>query len=305
VTALFATRNRAAAELARTLGRLAATDLPLLLEGETGTGKSFLAARLHRRSRPKRPLVVLDCGALPAGLLPSELFGHRAGAFTDATASRVGFLERAGSGTLVLDRVDALAQEAQVALLRVLEERRFSPVGGAAPRPFRARVIALAGAGAATQLEAGTLRRDLYHRLAGFHAELPPLRRRPEDVVPFARAVVRRLARRGDRPLALDAEAEALLEVQPWPGNFRELAAVVERACLLATGPRLGVAGLGLDAGNWPAVAGVAAERALPLERVTRLYALAVLAGERGNVSRAARLLGVSRRTLIRWRQEP
>ena len=305
MTALFATRNRAAAELARTLGRLAATDLPLLLEGETGTGKSFLAARLHRRSRPKRPLVVLDCGALPAGLLPSELFGHRAGAFTDATASRVGFLERAGSGTLVLDRVDALAQEAQVALLRVLEERRFSPVGGAAVRPFRARVIALAGAGTAAQLEAGVLRRDLYHRLAGFHAELPPLRRRPEDVVPFARAVVRRLARRGGRRLALDAEAEALLEVQPWPGNFRELAAVVERACLLATGPRLGVAEVGLDAGNWPAVAGVASARALPLERVTRLYALAVLAGERGNVSRAARLLGVSRRTLIRWRQEP
>ena len=305
MTALFATRNRAAAELARTLGRLAATDLPLLLEGETGTGKSFLAARLHRRSRPKRPLVVLDCGALPAGLLPSELFGHRAGAFTDATASRVGFLERAGSGTLVLDRVDALAQEAQVALLRVLEERRFSPVGGAAVRPFRARVIALAGAGTAAQLEAGVLRRDLYHRLAGFHAELPPLRRRPEDVVPFARAVVRRLARRGGRRLALDAEAEALLEVQPWPGNFRELAAVVERACLLATGPRLGVAEVGLDAGNWPAVAGVASARALPLERVTRLYALAVLAGERGNVSRAARVLGVSRRTLIRWRQEP
>ena len=304
MTALFATRNRAAAELARTLGRLAATDLPLLLEGETGTGKSFVAARLHRRGRATRPLVVLDCGALPGGLLPSELFGHRADAITDATRSRVGFLERAGAGTLVLDRVESLAPEAQVALLRVLEERRFTPVGGAAARPFRARVIALAGTGVAAQLESGALRRDLYHRLAGLHVELPPLRRRPEDVVPFARAAVRRLARRLGGRLALDGEAEALLEVQPWPGNFRELAAVVERACLLATAATIGVDALGLDAANWPAVAALAAEHTLPLERVTRLYALAVLAGERGNVSRAARLLGVSRRTLIRWRQE-
>jgi DNA-binding NtrC family response regulator len=304
VTGLFATRNRAAAELAGALGRLAATDLPLLLEGETGTGKSYLADRIHRRGRAPRPFVVLDCGVLPGGLLPSELFGHRAGAFTDATRSRVGWLERAGDGTLVLDRIEALAPEAQVALLRVLEERRFSPVGGGAARQFRARVVALAGAGVAERLASGALRRDLYHRLAGLHAELPPLRRRPEDILPFARATVRRAARQLGRPLALDAEAEALLEAQPWPGNFRELATLIERCCLLAPSGTVGVAVLGLDAGNWSTVAAVAAERALPLERVTRLYALAVLAGERGNVSRAARLLGVSRRTLIRWRQE-
>lgn len=305
MTGLFTTRNRVAAELAGTLGRLAASDLPLLLEGETGTGKSFLAARIHRRARAQRPLVVLDCGVLPEGLLPSELFGHRAGAFTDATRSRVGWLERAADGSLVLDRVEALAPEAQVALLRVLEERRFSPVGGAAARAFRARVIALAGAGVGERLAQGVLRRDLYHRLAGFHAELPPLRRRPEDIVPFARATVRRASRRLGRPLSLDVEAAALLEVQAWPGNFRELATVLERACLLARADTIGVADLGLGAGDWPAAAAVAAERVMPLERVTRLYALTVLAGEHGNVSRAARLLGVSRRTLIRWRREP
>jgi DNA-binding NtrC family response regulator len=304
VTGLFATRNRAAAELAVTLGRLAASDLPLLLEGETGTGKSFLAARIHRRGRARRPLVVLDCGVLPEGLLPSELFGHRAGAFTDATRSRVGWLERAADGTLVLDRIEALAPEAQVALLRVLEERRFSPVGAAAARPFRARVVALAGSGTAQRLAQGVLRRDLYHRLAGFHAELPLLRRRSEDIVPFARAAARRISRKLGRALAFDTEAEALLEVQAWPGNFRELATVVERACLLARAGTIGVADLGLSAEAWPAAAAVAAERTLPLERVSRLYALTVLAGERGNVSRAARLLGVSRRTLIRWRRE-
>ena len=304
MTTLFTTRNRAAAELAGTLGRLAASDLQLLLEGETGTGKSFLATRIHRRGRARRPLVVLDCGVLPEGLLPAELFGHRAGAFTDATRSRIGWLERAADGTLVLDRIETLAAEAQVALLRVLEERRFSPVGGAATRPFRARVVALAGSGIVERLAQGVLRRDLYHRLAGFHAELPPLRRRPEDIVPFARTVARRASRRLGRPLALDAESEALLEAQAWPGNFRELATVVERACLLARAGTIGVADLGLGPDGWSAVAAIAAERALPLERVTRLYALTMLAGERGNVSRAARLLGVSRRTLIRWRRE-
>jgi DNA-binding NtrC family response regulator len=165
-------------------------------------------------------------------------------------------------------------------------------------------VVALAGSGTAQRLAQGVLRRDLYHRLAGFHAELPPLRRRPEDIVPFARAAARRISRRLGRALALDTEAEALLEVQAWPGNFRELATVVERACLLARAGTIGVADLGLSAEAWPAAAAVAAERTLPLERVSRLYALTVLAGERGNVSRAARLLGVSRRTLIRWRRE-
>ena len=302
-TTLFASRNRRVAELARTLWRFAATDLALLLEGETGVGKSFAAARAHRAGRHGRPFVVVDCGAVPASLLASALFGHRAGAFTDATRPHRGLLERAADGTLVLDRVDALPSEGQTALLRVLEERSYVPVGTAVPRPFRARVIALADAGLQQRVDAGAFRPDLYHRLAGFHARLPALRQRPEDILPFARAVLRRGRRQPRGPAALSAEAGRLLAAYPWPGNFRELEATLTRARMQGGGEVIGPADLGLAGRAWPEVAVLAAERRAPLAEVERLYALWILAAERGNVSRAAATLGVSRRTLIRWRR--
>ncbi len=298
---LFTSRNDEAAALGRALARLAPTDLPILLSGETGVGKSFVARRIHRASRSGRPLVVIDCGAVPMGLLASELFGHVAGAFTDASRARTGRLEQAGDGTVVFDRVDALPPEAQVVLLRVLEERRFVPVGSSAARPLRARTLALAGEDLAARVARGDIRTDLYHRLAGFTAELPPLRRRPEDIVPFARSALRRAARRAGRQVALGREAAMLLVAFPWPGNFRELATVLERAAFLVDGAEVAVADLDLP-DRWPSVAELAADRRLPVAEVTRLYGLAVLAREGGNVSRAARVLGVSRRTLIRWR---
>jgi DNA-binding NtrC family response regulator len=301
VTPLFTSRNRDTSRLAATLARLAPTGLSLLVEGETGTGKSFVARAIHRRSRSGRPLVVVDCGAVPESLLAAELFGHRAGAFTDATRARRGWLERAADGTVILDRLDALTAAAQVTLLRVLEERVFYPVGTATPRRFAARVVACVAPGAAG--DAGPLRSDLYHRVAGYHATLPPLRRRPEDVLPFAGSVLRRLAGRGGAN-RLDAEAAALLAAYPWPGNFRELATTVERAALAAAGRPIGAADLGLPSRSWPEVAATAAERGMPLREATRLYGLLVLAQHGGNVSAAARALGVSRRTLIRWRAE-
>ncbi len=303
MNALFATRNRKAADLARALFRFAPTDLTLLLEGETGVGKSFVAARAHRVGRRGRPFVVVDCGAVPATLLASALFGHRAGAFTDATRPHRGLLERAADGTLVLDRVDALPSEGQTALLRVLEERTYAPVGTAVPRPFRARVIAVADAGVQQRMDAGAFRPDLYHRLAGFHAQLPALRHRPEDILPFARAVLRRGGWGAPGRVALTDEAGRLLTAYPWPGNFRELGAALTRARMQCAGGTIGPADLGLGGHAWPAVAALAAERALPLAEVERLYALWVLAAEGGNVSRAARMLGISRRTLIRWRR--
>jgi len=304
VKALFASRNRVVAERAATLARFAATELPLLVEGETGTGKSFVAARIHRRSRPRRPFVVVDCGTLSPTLVASELFGHRAGAFTDATRPRRGWLEQAGDGTLVLDRLELLPVNAQVALLRALEERRFFPVGGAQARPFRARVVALADAGVRARVAQGLVRLDLYHRVAGLHIELPPLRERPEDVLPFARRTLGQAARAAGVPLRFDPEAERLVAAYPWPGNFRELEAAVTRAALVARGDAIGAAELGLPLDSWPAVSGLALKRTAPLVEVERLYALWVLAGQAGNVSRAARVLGISRRTLIRWRSQ-
>jgi len=303
VRPLFHSRNRDTARLAATLARLAQTDLTVLLEGETGVGKSFVARAIHRRSRPRRPFVVVDCGAIPEALLPSELFGHRAGAFTDATRARQGWLARAGDGTVVLDRIDALAPTSQVALLRVVEERVFYPMGTATPRRLDARLIATASAGIGARLLDGSLRADLYHRVAGFHAVLPALRYRREDILPFAQATLRTLCRHAGVPRALDAEAEALLAAYPWPGNFRELAATLERALLQSAGTSLGIADLGLPDEGWPALAALAGERELPVDQVARLYGLFVLAHHGGNVTAAARVLGVSRRTLIRWRQ--
>jgi DNA-binding NtrC family response regulator len=284
--------------------RLAPTDLPLLFEGETGVGKNFVAARCHHVSRPGRPIVVVDCGAVPATLLASALFGHRAGAFTDATRAHAGLLERARDGTLLLDRVDALPPEGQTALLRVLEERAYFPVGTATSRPFRARVIALAGNGLLERVRDEEFRPDLYHRLAGYHAVLPPLRQRREDVLPFARSFLRRHARAAKRTVGLSSETERMLAAYPWPGNFRELEVVLSRALLQADGNAIEPPDLGLPAASWPEVAALAGSRAVPLAEVERLYALWVLASEGGNVSRAARTLGVSRRTLIRWRNQ-
>lgn len=285
--------------------RLAATDLALLLEGETGCGKSLLAAKVHRRSRSGRPLVVVDCGAVPASLAAAELFGHAPGAFTDATRARRGWLEQAGDGSLVFDRIEVLAPEVQVALLRALEERRFVPVGGVAARPLRARVIATATEEVSASLESGRLRRDLYHRLAGCHARIPPLRARPEDILPASAAFLRRQGRLMKTAFTLDDECEGVLRAYPWPGNFRELEGALQRGCLSAEGGRIRPHDLGLSGGDWDAVAMWAVQQRRSLAEVSRAYALWVLAAEGGNVSRAARLLGVSRRTLIRWRAQP
>lgn len=300
---LLPSRHPEVRELGRRLARVAASDLPLLLEGETGVGKSWCAARLHRLSRPGRPFVVLDCGTLAPGLVASELFGHQTGAFTDATRPRIGWLERAAGGTLVLDRLESLPPEGQVALLRVLEEARFFPVGSTHPRPFRARVIALADTPVAERVRRGELRADLYHRVAGLPLVLPPLRERPLDILPHAERTLRRLARRSPVPPVLSPEAQRLLEAYPWPGNFRELETVLARAVLNQEG-ELGAPALGLPADGWEAIAAQAGTRLLPLAEVQRLYALWVLAREGGNVTRTARVLGVSRRTVIRWRQQ-
>lgn len=301
---LVVTANPAAAAVMRTLTRLASTDLPLLLEGETGCGKSLLAARIHRRSRRGRPWVVVDCGAVPVGLAAAELFGHAPGAFTDATQARRGWLEQAGDGSLVLDRVEAMAPEVQIALLRTLEERRFVPLGGTSLRQLRARVIATATADVAACLEDGRLRRDLYHRLAGFHARIPPLRARPEDILPAGVEFLRRQSRLMKTAFFLDRECEEVLRAYPWPGNFRELEGALQRACLGADGGTLRPHHLGLSGADWRAVANWAAQQRRSLAEVARMYALWVLAAEAGNVSRTARILGVSRRTLIRWRAQ-
>lgn len=300
---LFSSREAAAAQVARSLAAVAATDLPLLVEGETGTGKSWVAARVHRVGRAGRPLVVVDCGATPEALFPAEVFGHRAGAFTDATRARRGALDRAANGTVVLDRLDVLPMSAQVALLRALEERRFTPLGSSDSAAVQARFICIVGSGVKDAVKAGIFRADLFHRVAGLHAVLPPLRERAGDILPFARSFLRRRARSLGRPLHLTVDAEAALLAYGWPGNFRELETILARALLLGCEETIDAAALGLS-GTWDSLAAPAALKARTLREIVRSFALSVLAREGGNVSRAARSLGISRRTLLRWREE-
>lgn len=223
--------------------RVAPTEVPVLLQGETGSGKEVVAQFLHARSRRSEgPMVRVNCGAIPPELVDSELFGHERGAFTGASALRQGWFERADGGTLLLDEVAELTPAAQVRLLRVLAEGTIQRVGGARPIHVSVRVVAATLADLRALAARGLFREDLWYRLSVFTVHLPALRDRLEDVpamaAHFAAAAGRRL---GTGPIALDAEALDALLAHPWPGNVRELAAVVERAAILGGGARLDV----------------------------------------------------------------
>lgn len=220
---------------------VAPSDVTVLIHGETGTGKELVARALHLQSpRRKRPLVKLNCAAISAGLVESELFGHVKGAFTGATDRRVGRFELADGGTLFLDEVSELPLDTQTKLLRVLQEREFEPVGSSKTQRVDVRVIAATNRDLAIDVERGRFRADLYYRLNVFPVNLPALRERPEDIPRlaqfFADRAARKLGKRFDRiaPTTLDR-----LLAHPWPGNVRDLQNVVERAAILSTGREL------------------------------------------------------------------
>ena len=221
--------------------RVAASRSGLLIQGESGTGKTRLARAIHTASpRADAPFVELNCGALPDALLLSELFGHKKGAFTGADRDRIGKFEAADGGTLFLDEIASASPELQVKLLRVLECGRFERVGDNTTRSVDVRVIAACNAALEAEVEAGRFREDLFWRLDVVAIDLPPLRERPGDLVALAQTFQDRLAREHGRTLApLDPLCQALLVAHDWPGNVRELENALERAVLLARGPRL------------------------------------------------------------------
>jgi transcriptional regulator with GAF, ATPase, and Fis domain len=221
--------------------QVAPTDAPVLIFGETGSGKEVLARAIHSRSRRVNgPVVRVNCGALPPGLIDSELFGHERGSFTGAVNVRKGWFERADGGTLFLDEIGELPLDAQVRLLRILQDGTFERIGAHKPLRVDVRIVAATHRDLQAMVAEGTFREDLWYRISVFPIHLPPLRERVEDIPPLAAHFAARAGKRlGGAPLALRREDIDLLVSYPWPGNVRELAAVIERAAILGDGREL------------------------------------------------------------------
>jgi transcriptional regulator with GAF, ATPase, and Fis domain len=226
------------------IGHVAATDVPVLIFGETGSGKEVLARALHGRSRRAAgPIVRVNCGAIPPGLVDSELFGHERGSFTGAVATRHGWFERANGGTLFLDEIGELPLDAQVRLLRILQDGTFERVGGQRSLSVDVRIVAATHRDLREMIARGTFREDLWYRISVFPIQLPPLRERREDIPRLAAHFAARAATRlvGVPLTPTPADLDALLAYD-WPGNVRELAAVIERAAILGGGRTLRIA---------------------------------------------------------------
>lgn len=281
--------------------KVARTDANILITGENGTGKEMLAREIHRLSgRGKAPLVAVDMGAITESLFESELFGHVKGAFTDAKADRPGKFEIANHGSLFLDEIGNLSYHLQAKLLTVLQQRSVIRVGDNTPIPIDIRLICATNRDLPEMVREGHFREDLLYRVNTIHLEIPPLRERPEDILPLARIFLEKYAALYKRAVpTLSPDAEKQLREYPWMGNIRELEHAIEKALIIADGPMLDGRSLNLPAAqNAAPVTKAAAPDATTLEEMEYQMIKAAIDKFSGNLSLAANQLGISRQTL-------
>jgi DNA-binding NtrC family response regulator len=283
------TRSGAMRALLQTAEKVLDHDVNILITGESGSGKDFLAEAMHASGKRRdRPFVHIDCAAVPPELFESELFGYEKGTFTDAQTRKLGRLELAQGGTVYFDDIASLAPSLQAKLLRAIQEKRFARLGGHQSVAFDARVIASAS-------DPATLRRDLLYRVNVVTLAVPPLRQRAEDIPLLAKAFVAR------RKRGIDRAAMAILEQHDWPGNVRELRNVIDRAVLVEEGETITPKSLPpLEAD----LVAAASRGQWTIEQLEARYIREILRQTRGNFSKAATILGINRKTLLEKRRK-
>jgi len=288
------TRNAAMRDVLDTVAKVLDHDVSLLILGESGSGKDFLAQAIHAcGTRRERPFVTIECASIPPELFESELFGYEKGTFTDAQSRKLGKLESAGSGTVYFDEIAALTPPLQAKLLRAIQERAFTRLGGHEPIRFAGRVIT------SSNDDLSGLRRDLFYRINVVTITLPPLRDRREDVALLAT----QFAKQASKTIA--ADAMKLLTAYTWPGNVRELRNVIERAAILEDGERITPASLPLDRiAGAPALVASAKREKWTLDELESHYIREVLRETKSNYSKAALVLGINRKTLLEKRRK-
>jgi DNA-binding NtrC family response regulator len=296
--------NRAWLEVLRLAEAVAPTDSTVLLTGESGTGKEVVARYIHDlSSRADQSFNSINCGALPEGLLESELFGHVKGSFTGAVKDKEGLFTAAAGGTFFLDEIGETTPATQVKLLRVLQHREVIPVGATDPQPIDTRLLAATNRDLEEEIKRGTFRRDLFYRLNVIALHLPPLRERADDILLLAESFLQRAAeQRGEAVKRLSDEAAAVLQEYQWPGNVRELENALERAVILTDGSTIAAGALPervTERRSEPLVADRVAANPT-LETIEKAYILWVLTSEQGNKTRAAEVLGIDPSTLHR-----
>jgi two-component system NtrC family response regulator len=293
------TRDPQMLRICRTIEKVAASTVTVMLLGESGTGKEVLAQGLHQASpRRKERFVAINCAAIPENLLESELFGYEKGAFTGAAKTTIGHIETANKGTLLLDEIGDLPLPLQAKLLRFLQERAIQRVGGRQEIAVDVRIVCATHQDLQALVKQGRFREDLYYRLAEMVVDIPPLRSRVGDAALLAHAFVRRYAQEQKRgALTLSDEAVRAIEAHAWPGNVRELASCIKRAAIMADGNQISADDLGLaapEAGETDNEFDLRAAR----EAAEKRTIVAALGRANGNIAKAAELLGVTRPTL-------